>query len=178
MENTLNSSILYLSLLLVLLSIAGFFVFRHVIKTRRTEKALSQLERKLTKEQGSAQEHFELGCIYLDKKLFTQAISQLQKALKAKDFETDAEKAAVHNALGFAYAAQEQYDIAIRQYKDALKLREDYVTAFNNLGFAYERKRLMNQALEVYEEALKYDPNNTTAKKRAESMRRQLGVSV
>jgi tetratricopeptide (TPR) repeat protein len=76
--------------------------------------------------------------------------------------------------LGFAYAAQEQYDLAIRNYKEALRLQPQYVTALNNLGFVYERKNLTSQALEVYQEALQYEPENQTAKKRAESLRKRI----
>ncbi len=48
--------------------------------------------------------------------------------------------AKIYNALGFAYFTQEQYDIAIRQYKEALKIDPNYVIAYNNLGHAYEKK--------------------------------------
>jgi len=41
----------------------------------------------------------------------------------------------------------------------------------NNLGHSYERKQLIAQSLESYEEALKLDPENKTAKRRAESLR-------
>jgi tetratricopeptide (TPR) repeat protein len=64
--------------------------------------------------------------------------------------------------------------MAIRQYKEAIKFKPDYVTALNNLGHAYERKKLTSPALEMYEEALKYEPNNDTAKRRSESLRRRL----
>lgn len=84
----------------------------------------------------------------------------------------------LYNALGFSYFAQEQYDLAIRQYKEALKLDPSYVTAFNNLGHAYERKQLATQALEVYEQALTLDPNNSTAKRRAESLQKRVVQSA
>ncbi|MGL4377140.1 MAG: tetratricopeptide repeat protein, partial [Microcoleaceae cyanobacterium] len=76
--------------------------------------------------------------------------------------------------LGFAHFSQEQYDMAIRQYKEAIKFKPDYVTALNNLGHAYERKKLTSSALEIYEESLKYEPNNDTAKRRSESLRKRV----
>ena len=138
MDNSLTLS--YLSLLLLLLAVASFFILRQVIRTRRTESTLSRLQNALKGGQGSAKDHYELGGIYLDKRLFSQAVVQFQKALKAKDLEGDENTALIYNGLGYAHAAQEQYDIAIRQYKEALKLKPDYVVAFNNLGFAYEKK--------------------------------------
>ncbi len=170
MENSLP--VIYLSLLLFLLCLAGFTIIRQIFKTRKVESTLSKLEKKLKQERGEVKDYYELGSIYLDKKLFAQAIVLFQKALKASDGEEE-NLAPVYNALGFAYFSQEQYDIAIRQYKEALKQEPGYVIALNNLGHVYERKKLTAQALEAYEEALKYDPENPTTKRRAESLRKQ-----
>lgn len=175
MENTLP--IVYLSVLLVLLAGAGWAVISQVLKTRKIESTLSRLEKKLKKDKGTVQEYYELGSIYSDKKLFVQAIVLFQKALKGLDAEEE-DLAPVHNALGFAYFAQEQYDIAIREYKEALKDNPEYVTALNNLGHVYERKKLTAQALETYEQVLKYEPNNPTAKRRAESLRKRFVTSA
>lgn len=169
-----NLPIIYLLIFLTLLSGAAWFVVREILKTRKIETTLARLESKLTTEKGTAQEYYELGSIYLDKKLYAQAISLFQKALKSKDLEVEADQAVIYNALGFAYFSQENYDLAIRQYKEAIKLRPDYVTAINNLGHAYERKKLTAQALEMYEEVFKYDPNNATAKRRADSLRKRI----
>ena len=169
--------IIYLSVLLVLLGGAGWIVVRQVIKTRKIESTLSRLERKLKQERGTVQEYYELGSIYSDKKMFAQAIVLFQRAIKGVDAEEE-NLAPVHNALGFAYFAQEQYDIAIREYKEAIKQDPEYVTALNNLGHAYERKKLTAQALEIYEQALKYAPDNAIAKRRADSLRKRLVPSA
>ncbi|MEL6350601.1 MAG: tetratricopeptide repeat protein [Cyanobacteria bacterium J06627_28] len=169
-----NYLVVYLGILLALLSVATFFVIRQVWVTRRTETTLSDLQTKLTKEKGSALEYYELGSLLLDKKLYAQALNYLKKALKELD-EDEAENAVlVHNALGYTYFAQEQFDLAIRQYNEALKIRPDYVTALNNLAHSYERKQLMPQALEAYEKSLATEPSNQTAKRRAESLRKRM----
>lgn len=164
----------YLSILLVLLSGTAWVLFRQILKTRKVENTLSRLQNKLKNEKGTAQEYYELGSIYLDKNLFAQAMKLFQKALKETEGESDENVALIYNGLGFAYFGQEQYDLAIRNYKEAIKLQPNYVTAFNNLGHAYERKKLTAQALQAYEEALKYEPDNQTAKRRAESLRKRL----
>lgn len=166
--------VLYLGVLVVLLGGASWFLIRQILRTRRTEMRLSRLQTKLMQGKGAAQEHYELGGILLDKRLYSQAIAQFQKALKAKDLEGGENAALIHNALGFTYAAQEQFDLAIKQYKEALSLLPDYPTALNNIGFAYEKKQLIPQALESYSEALRLEPNNTTAKRRAASLRKRL----
>ena len=169
--------IIYISVLLGLLLIVAFFLFRQILKTRRIESTFSRLQNKLTKEKGTAKEYYELGSIYLDKKLFVQAIQLLQKALKAEKNLESENLALIHNALGFAYFSQEQYDLAIRNYKEAIKLFPEYTTALNNLGNVYEKKQLTTQALEAYENTLKYEANNSLAKKRVNSLRKRLVTS-
>ncbi|MGB3532423.1 MAG: tetratricopeptide repeat protein [Microcoleaceae cyanobacterium] len=171
-----NFAVFYVLLLVILLLGAGFFVFRQILKTRRVETTLSKLQKKLTTEPGTAQEYYELGSILNDKQLYTQAIAVFQKALKAAKEEPAENVAMVHNALGYAHFAKEQYDIAIRQYKEALKFNRNYVIAYNNLGAAYERKKLTAQALETYKQSLKLDPKNDVAKRRSESLEKRIGI--
>ncbi len=171
-----NLAVVYVLILVVLLLSAGFFVFRQILKTRRIETTLSKLQKKLSQEQGTAQEYYELGSILNDKQLYTQSIAVFQKAVKAAKEEPALNVAMIHNALGYAHFAKEQYDIAIRQYKEALKFNPDYVVAYNNLGAAYERKKLTAQSLEAYEQSLKIDSANAVAKRRAESLRKRLGI--
>ncbi len=173
-----NLPIVYLSILLIVLFGSGIFVFRQVLKTRKTENALGRLQKKLSTEKGTVQECYELGSIYLEKKLYSQAIALFQKAIKAAEQENEENIAPIYNGLGFAAFSQEQYDLAIRHYKEALKQNPDYVFALNNLGHAYEKKNLVAPALEAYEQVLKSEPNNTTAKRRAESVRKRLVPST
>ncbi len=173
MENS-NLLLIYLGILLTLLSVAAFFVVRQVIKTRRIESTLGRLQSRLTKEKGTAQEYYELGSLLLDKKLYTQAALYLQQAIRQLGDDETENAAVVYNALGYAYFAQDQYDLAIRNYKEALKISPEYVTALNNLGHSYERKQLMPQALENYEAALALEPKNTTARRRFDSLKKRM----
>ncbi len=166
--------IVYISGLLVLLAGAVWFVGRQVLISRKIESRFSSLQNKLKQEKGTAEEYYELASLYLDKKLFVQAVNLLQKSLKSSEADLPAENLAlIYNGLGFAYSAQEQYDIAIRQYKEALKHNPQYVVALNNLGYAYEKKQLLAPALEAYEQVLVIDPDNATAKRRVESLKKR-----
>lgn len=167
-----NLIIIYLSVFVGLLLFAAISVFRQVLKTRKTENSLERLKNKLTKEKGSAQEYYELASIYSEKKVFSQAITLYQKAIKAAEEEEEKDIAPVYNALGYVYFCQDQYDLAIRQYKEAIKLKPDYVTALNNLAHAYEKKKLPSQALQTYQEAVKFNPSNSIAKRRIQSLKR------
>ncbi|MGB3294101.1 MAG: tetratricopeptide repeat protein [Phormidesmis sp.] len=174
MEENTSYLVVYLGILLALLSVAAFFVIKQVWVTRRVEVTLSDLQGKLTNQKGSALEYYELGSLLLDKKLYSQATVYLKKALKELSNEEVENAILVHNALGYAYFAQDQFDLAIRQYNEALKIDPGYVTALNNLAHSYERKQLMPQALETYEKSLASEPTNETAKRRAESLRKRL----
>ncbi|PZO23486.1 MAG: hypothetical protein DCF25_00160 [Leptolyngbya foveolarum] len=173
MENG-NYLVVYLSILLALLSVATFFVVRQVLVTRRVETTLSDLQQKLSSTQGTALDYYEIGSILLDKKLYVQASVYLKQALKQLSEEEAENAVLIHNALGYAYFAQEQFDLAMREYKEALELRPDYVTALNNLANAYERKQMIPQALETYEKSLATEPDNETAKRRAASLRKRV----
>jgi tetratricopeptide (TPR) repeat protein len=169
-----NLPIAYISALLLILVFAAIYILREVIKTRKQESTFSRLQDKLKKEKGTAEEYYELGSLYLDKKLFVQSITLLQKALKADKQLPVENQALIHNAMGYAYFAQEQYDIAIRQYKEALKLYPEYVVALNNLGNVYEKKQMIVKAVEVYQEALECDPKNKIAQQRLNSLEKRL----
>ncbi|BAY87339.1 TPR repeat protein [Calothrix parasitica NIES-267] len=173
-------AVIYLSIFVGLLFIAMISVFREIFKSRKLEGSFSKLRSKLKNEAGSVAEYYQLGSIYSQKKLFTQAVTLFQKAIKSaealeaeeKDAQIEDYVTLTYNGLGYAYFVQEQYDLAIRNYKEALKRQPEYVTALNNLAHAYERKKLNAQALENYEKALELDAKNAVAKRRAESLRR------
>lgn len=177
MQDT-NLLLVYLSTLLVLLGVAAVLVVRQVFKTRRVETTLNRLQNKLSNESGTAKEYYELGSLLLDKKLYARAVIQFKQALDALEADEAENAALIYNALGFAYFAQEQYDLAIRHYKEALEIAPDYATALNNLGHSYERKQLTNQALEAYEKALASDPDNKIAKRRVDALRKRMVPSA
>lgn len=168
-----NLPVIYLSGLLIFVAGLAIFVLFQIVRTRRFEGRFSRLQKKLKEQKGTAQEYYELGSMFLDKKLYVQAINLLQKSLKSEDDIAPENKALIYNALGFSYFAQEQYELAIRNYKEAIKLYPQYVIALNNLANIYEKKQMTAKALETYEETLKHEPQNSVAKRRAESLRKR-----
>ena len=169
-----NLPIVYISALLAILAFAAVYILREVIRTRKEESTFSRLQSKLKKEKGTAEEYYELGSLYLDKKLFVQSLTLLKKALKVEKGLPEQNQALIHNAMGYAYFAQEQYDISIREYKEALKLYPEYVIAHNNLGNVYEKKQMIMKAVETYKKALEYDSENETAQQRVKSLEKRL----
>ena len=71
----------------------------------------------------------------------------------------------IENALGFALAAQKDYDGAIKHYKLALRAKDDYPVAINNLAFAQEKLLKYEEAIKLYKKTLELEPDNSIAKK-------------
>ena len=167
--------IIYISFLLVLLAGTAIFVFQQIWRTRRLENKFSKLQQTLKAGEGTSQDYYELGSLYLQKKLYVQSAQVLQKGLKlANKEEIEPENfALIYNALGFSYLSREQYDLAIRNFKEALKLYPEYAIANNNLANVYEKKAMDAKALETYRETLKYDSGNKVAKRRVESLQKR-----
>jgi tetratricopeptide (TPR) repeat protein len=163
-------AIAYLAALVALLGILVGLIVRQILKNRSMEMVITNLQPKLQTDKGEPQEHYELGSVYLRKKLYPKAISEFQRAIKAGG-EGMAE---IYNAIGFAYFAQKQYDLAIKNYKESLTLQPQYVVAWNNLGNVYESKKLIPQALEAYEQALTIDTSNEIAQRRAIALRKRI----
>ncbi|MBD2189622.1 tetratricopeptide repeat protein [Pseudanabaena mucicola] len=168
MDSTL--AIAYLGALVLLLAGVSWLVIRQILKARSLENVISDLQPKLQKEKGTPEDYYQLGSVYLRKKLYSQAIALFNKALK----EGGDNIPEVYNALGFSYFSQEQYDLAIKNYKEAIALQDGYVTAINNLAHAYEKKKLLPQSIEMYEQVLKLDEKNEIAKRRLTSLRKQV----
>ncbi len=57
-----------------------------------------------------------------------------------------------------------QYDEAIKDCSEAIRLSTKSSMAFNHRGFAYEQKKSLNEAAADYQSALKMDPQNTIAR--------------
>jgi len=167
-------AIAYLSTLVTILGVIGWLIAQQVLKNRNMEAVITELQPKLQKEKGEPSEHYELGSVFLRKKLYVKAIAEFQKAIKAGG-ENMAE---VYNAIGFAYFAQQQYDLAIKNYKEAYELQPNYVFALNNLGHAYEKKKLIPQAIDAYTKVLEIAPDNETAKRRAASLSKRVTAST
>ncbi|MFN3361897.1 MAG: tetratricopeptide repeat protein [Pseudanabaenaceae cyanobacterium] len=160
----------YLLLLVGILAVVGYLVVREVLRNRQLEKVISELQPKLQKQKGSPEEHYELGSVYLKKKLYAAAIKELQQAIK----KSPSPFPEALNALGYAYFCQEQYDLAIKNYKEAVEAKPDYPIAWNNLGHAYEKKKLIPQAIEAYKQTITIDPDNKTAQQRLESLQKRV----
>ncbi len=61
---------------------------------------------------------------------------------------------------GLAYKKKSQWDRAIADYGEAIRLTPDNAQAFNNRGNVYRTKGQFDRAIEDYEKAINLDPGN------------------
>ncbi len=167
----------YLIGLIGLLVIVSILVGRQLLKVRNDEINLIKLEKGGAKNSNEASKLYELASVQLRKRLYPQAETTLKKALKKLSEEPDEAKALIENALGFALAAQEDFEAAVIHYKTALKAKADYPVALNNLAFAQERLSKKDDAAEIYRNVLTLDPNNKTAVKQLKRLEKEKGNS-
>lgn len=153
--------------------VGAYLVVRQVLIRRELEEAAKVLGERVRAGQASSEDYFELGVILLRKKLFTQATTNLVKAVKAWEGEPE-ELAQVHNALGYSYFNLDKVEDSVKEYRKAVELQPGYVTAWNNLGDAYEKLKDFDNAYDAYKEALAYAPDNRVAQNRADYCKTRL----
>jgi len=73
---------------------------------------------------------------------------------------SNAEMAQDHVNRGVAYVEEEQWEEAIREYQDALRINPDCAEAHHKLGLAYYHQRRGDDAAREYQAALRINPRN------------------
>ena len=67
---------------------------------------------------------------------------------------------------GKAYSKLIEYDRAIQDYDQAIKIDPNYVYAFVNRGIMYAKKKQYDRAIQDYDQAIKLDPKDTSRLRR------------
>jgi tetratricopeptide (TPR) repeat protein len=72
-------------------------------------------------------------------------------------------QAGVHQSNGVHYLYDGQWDMAINEFNEALRLKPDYSEAYYNLGFVHLVQNKLEEAIVYFEKALQLKPNYTEA---------------
>ena len=163
----------YLIILFIILLIISIFVFRQFLKTRTEELNLVKYEQKGLDEITEASELYEFGSIQIKKRLYSEATKTFLKAVKNYENEPKEAKAIIENALGFSYAAQNEYKKAIKHYNSAINSLPNYPVALNNLASAQQRLLEYDLAYATYKKVLDLDPKNKTAIKKSKELEKR-----
>ena len=163
----------YLIILFIVLVIISIFVFQQFLKTRKEELNLIKFEQKGLESFIKASELYEFGSIQIKKRLYSEATKTFLKATEYYKDEPNEAKAIIDNALGFSYAAQNEFKKAIRYYNSAIKSLPEYPVALNNLAAAQQRLLEYEAAYETYKKVLSIDPTNKTAIKKSRELEKR-----
>jgi type IV pilus biogenesis/stability protein PilW len=94
--------------------------------------------------------HYQLGVSYLNDNNIQPAFVEFQKALELNPNDKN-----IHNAIGVIYLQKlENYPKAIKHFKEALRIDENFSEALNNLGNAYAKIGEFDKAIDAYKRAI------------------------
>src|SRR6266540_1168459 len=71
--------------------------------------------------------------------------------------------AAAYNNRAFAFRYNREYDRAIQDYNEAVRLRPNWAIPYNNRGVTYRRKREYDKAIKDYTQAIGLDSSYVAA---------------
>src|SRR3984885_2122000 len=66
--------------------------------------------------------------------------------------------AIAYNNRGNAYTDKGEYELAIQDYDESIKLNPNYAKPFNNRGVAYQKKGDYDRAIKDFDAAINIDP--------------------
>jgi hypothetical protein len=104
------------------------------------------------KEDAESDEYLEIATLYAQKGKYQKAEELFQKVAKENPSSAKA-----HNNLGVVRLKQEKYDMAEREFKEAMRLDPAFVLPYYNLACLYSRKGVNVEALIYLKKALKRD---------------------
>ena len=68
-----------------------------------------------------------------------------------------------YNNRGNAYTSKGEYELAIQDYDESIKLNPNYAKAFNNRGVAYQKKGEYDRAIKDFDAAININPDYASA---------------
>lgn len=166
--------LLYSIALFIFLFFISYYILKQIINTQKLEKKIFKLQELVKKDDLYYEDCYQLGQLYLRKKLFLKAIVVFRKALKLWDPNDKIGLANLYNAIGFTFFNLEEYDYAIYYYKVAIKIIPDHTLVLINLGYAFEKINSIITGYNCYKAALFWDPYNELASTRFLAVEKKL----
>jgi tetratricopeptide (TPR) repeat protein len=97
-------------------------------------------------------------CNALDRTALEARINGCTALIDARQLTTTA-LAVAYNNRGNAYAAKRDYDRAIQDFDQSIKLNPTYTKPLNNRGVAYLKKGEYDLAIKAFDQAIRLNPN-------------------
>jgi tetratricopeptide (TPR) repeat protein len=109
----------------------------------------------ISKSTNSAQEAYNRGRAWLDKKEYGNAIKEYNQAIRL-----DPNNASYYTDRGTAWLNKKEYDNAIADFNEAIRRDPNDVPAFWNRGCAWLNKKEYDKAIKDFSDGIRLDPNN------------------
>ena len=107
----------------------------------------------------SAESYFNIGLASFYLKQYKDAADAYRQSIKLDPYNaSDA-----HYALGLVYRDWGKPDDEIQAYKQAIRLRPDYLVAYERLGSRYLKSKKYNEAVEVFRQLSALKPGDAAA---------------
>jgi tetratricopeptide (TPR) repeat protein len=107
----------------------------------------------------SAESYFNIGLANFYLKQYKDAADGYRQAIKLDPFNS----ADAYYALGLVYRDWNKPDEEIQAYKQAIRLRPDYSTAYERLGTRYMKSKRFLEAVDVYRQIVALKPGDAIA---------------
>lgn len=107
----------------------------------------------------SAESYFNIGLASFYLKQYRDAADAYRQAIKLDPYNA----ADAHYALGLVYRDWGRADEEIQAYKQAIRLRPDYTSAFERLGARYMRSKKYAEAAETFRQLTALKPGDAIA---------------
>src|SRR5689334_12534296 len=107
----------------------------------------------------SAESYFNIGLANFYLKQYKEAEGAYRQSIKLDPYNA----ADAYYALGLVYRDWGKADDEIQAYKQAIKLRPDYIVAYERLGSRYMKSKKFNEAIEVYRQLAALKPGDPFA---------------
>ncbi len=137
--------------------------YRALMKDRNQD-AVNLFEQALAKEPQKAEWWYDLGIAYQRMSRHADAILACQRACELAPNSDDFRRKLVEMKCYIAYEAQiaEQYEEAVRLYREGLNVDERDAKSWFNLGLAYLKLGRGSDAKDAFEHAVAIEPDNPT----------------
>lgn len=118
-----------------------------------------EASRKAVNLRPSAESYFNIGLAHFYLKQYREATENYRQAIRLDPYNA----ADAYYAMGLVFRDWGRPDEEIQAYKQAIRLRSDYMSAYERLGVRYLKSKKYSEAIETYKQLAALKPGDANA---------------